>query len=72
MKISNCCGSPGTKLWDDDVTYREVDICDKCGEHCAYLKDEPDDEDIYRDGGMTANEHREMETIRIKNQINNL
>lgn len=66
-RVSNCCVSAGTKPFpgETDCNYRDLEICDKCGEPCEYIKDEPDDDDIYRDGGMTANEHREVERMRI-------
>lgn len=70
-RISNCCGSLGTKPYpgEPDCNYQDLEICDVCNEHCDYVKDEPDDDDIYSDGGMTANEHREVERLRISNQI---
>lgn len=66
-RISNCCGSAGTKLYDSDVTYKDMDICDRCGENCDYTKDEPNDNDLVRMQGMTSGERREY-FMRLKNE----
>ena len=42
MKVSNCCGASGNKQvpnWDvPGVTFKDLEICDECGEHCEYVE----------------------------------
>lgn len=43
MKVSNCCGDPGNKLFgneDDGVTYKDVELCGNCLEHCEYVEED--------------------------------
>lgn len=45
MKVSNCCGDFGNKIYSygkdgyDVITYRDVELCGGCGEHCIYLEE---------------------------------
>lgn len=45
MKVSNCCGDPGTKIYsygkseDDVITYSDVELCGYCKEHCEYVEE---------------------------------
>lgn len=68
-RVSNCCGSAGTKLYpgESDVTYKDMDICQQCGEPCEYVKDEPDDNDLVRMQGMTSGERQEY-FMRLKEE----
>jgi hypothetical protein len=51
MKVSNCCGASGNKIWltvseDDVITFHDIEICYECREHCDYVEEEKRFDDI--------------------------
>lgn len=42
MKVSDCCGAEMT-----DPVMEDYGICPECQEHCEWVDDEPNDDQIY-------------------------
>lgn len=67
-KVSNCCSDSGTKIYHpagNDVNYKDVEICAKCGEFCEYIEDDP----IIDGNDLTADESRgAFRDMQIENQ----
>lgn len=44
MKISDCCGVPAYSNGDGDT--EDIGICPECKEHCEYIDDEDEDNQL--------------------------
>lgn len=44
MKVSDCCGAPPRSNGDCDTS--DYGICPDCGDHCEYIEDEDEDEEL--------------------------